>query len=474
MLKITALIFVLIGALSCKHQPPISKAPKRASAIAPQQPTVEENARSPKGIESDVVASDVSDKRAAAANSPVEECNYVERKAIAFLPRDVAKRYCKACRLDTDWDVCKPASLKTQNRRHQKLRKKFKLSCEEMSILTTIIEMSYGKQPSEKTYYDRLVSRWYRALPGLSQLAQQYPAYRIKSLPKASREFLQWLGKHQRYCKSLVKISAKDLKLLNSFFPLKKSVASEILFIDGPVIDDPINDVSSSWLFEQTLNFKPAYRYSYSKIDSPIFYDKWSSDSRIKSSDRIISVWQSDDLFSTCTGNEEYECGRSPREFSFALRSDELVGVWMSGGAACPYVYTLQADGSYLKEGEILRDLRRLALESVQSLVLSTLVKPGEELTVQLREEKREITYLDNVWLDLCGTRIQPRQCATSIAGIARPDYCDADNIYDEIKLGEFRDLFFGVPSSTTCKSVSLVAEGYYVPAERDIETENR
>jgi len=403
-------------------------------------------------------------------SSSKEGCARTEERAIAYLPRDLAKRYCDLCDLTDKWDVCAPASLKTQNKRIWKLQQRFNLSCEEMSILKTIIEMSYGKEPMENTYNDQRLARWYRRLPGLARISQDHlekkdKVYREKSLPKASRHLLRWFRIHKSQCQSLVKISTEDLKLLYSLFPLKKAAAADILVMDGRVIDDPINDGSSSWIFERPLSFNPAYRFSYSKIDSPIFYDKWSSDSRIKSSDQIITVSRStDDLFSTCVDVGQADgCDFSPREFSFAIRSNKLVGVFMAGGAACPYVYTRQADGSYKKEGEILRNLRRPGLETVQSLALKTPVTPGQRFTIDLREEKPETTYLDSVWLDLCGTRIAPTSCA-SAEGASRPDYCDADNVYDTFSRGESRKFIFDIPASSTCDSASLFAEGYYVP----------
>jgi len=125
--------------------------------------------------------------------------------------------------------------------------------------------------------------------------------------------------------------------------------------------------------------------------------------------------------------------------------------------AACPRVYLLAGD-RFEPRGEILRDLRGPELRAQQALALSPdrSRRPGTELVIELREEKDEVTFLDEVYLEVGDRRIDPADC-----GAAR--YCAADGAYHLLHRGDRLRLTFSL-EGTDAGSVRLIATGYYVP----------
>lgn len=117
--------------------------------------------------------------------------------------------------------------------------------------------------------------------------------------------------------------------------------------------------------------------------------------------------------------------------------------------AACPHVYVHQADGAFYK-GEILRNLDRATLRGTQSLALRNpqrFARTDGAITVELREEKPETTYLFAVWLEVDGARVDPAGFTPLV-----------------LEQGDTVQLAFPVPALDRASSVSLWADGYYEP----------
>jgi len=289
-------------------------------------------------------------------------------------------------------------------------------------------------------------------------------SYSERKLPAAVRKNLRYFRRlaKKNECTPFTRVGSTDLRAIVKW--IEDTKTGRLPKFPPYVDDGKIVDPKKFQLHASVSNWQPDYGYLLDRFELNETPPKgWGfpqlSDSKIGRRFRrtISSGW----LPRFCLVDGE-DCEGFCSYTFYMGKPGELLGV-ATGCAACPYVYTRQADGSYLKEGEILRELRRPALETVQSLVLRTPVKPGQTFTVQLREEKRETTYLDTVWLDLCGTKILPNTCGPARKA-HRLNYCDADNIYDVFKLGESRELSFDIPVSTTCDSALLFAEGYYVP----------
>ena len=119
--------------------------------------------------------------------------------------------------------------------------------------------------------------------------------------------------------------------------------------------------------------------------------------------------------------------------------------------AACPFVYEV-IDGEPLFMGEILRDVRYRHNATLQPLSLG----PGTGATIRLTEEKAEITFLDEIYLEVDGLRVPPKAC------VADPTlaYCAADGRYHVMTIGDVLPLEFdAAPGKRT-----LFARGYYNP----------
>lgn len=122
--------------------------------------------------------------------------------------------------------------------------------------------------------------------------------------------------------------------------------------------------------------------------------------------------------------------------------------------AACPFVYRL-GDGEPQLLGEILRNVRGAAAATVQSLAVEG---RGEgRVEVRLSEQKPEVTYLDEVFLEVDGVRVEPQACRAAAA----PAYCAADGRNHLMGEGDALDLQFVTPPHAAAR---LVARGYYVP----------
>lgn len=122
--------------------------------------------------------------------------------------------------------------------------------------------------------------------------------------------------------------------------------------------------------------------------------------------------------------------------------------------AACPFVYVVGSDREMFV-GEILRNLRRPALYAQQSLALPRTEGP---LRIRIAEEKKEVTYLDEVHVLADGQRIQPRSCRQ----ISQWAYCRADDLPHLLHESESLTLEFDLPRGAS--QIELVASGYYVP----------
>ncbi|HEU5056661.1 MAG TPA: hypothetical protein VFU21_09040 [Kofleriaceae bacterium] len=121
--------------------------------------------------------------------------------------------------------------------------------------------------------------------------------------------------------------------------------------------------------------------------------------------------------------------------------------------SACPFVYALR-EGGAVRVGEILRDLRGARAYSLQSLPL-----PRGTTRVRLAEEKPEVTYLDEIVLEVGGVELRPLACR----GEPVPAYCAADRVPFVMRRGDTLDLEFDAPAGG---DHTLFARGYYVPTD--------
>ncbi len=127
--------------------------------------------------------------------------------------------------------------------------------------------------------------------------------------------------------------------------------------------------------------------------------------------------------------------------------------------SACPYVYVENGE-SEVFVGEILRYLVGKRSYQLQSLPLPPTT--AGTLVVRLSEEKDEKTYLDEIYVEVDGIRIDPNSCANKTA--TKSMYCSEDLDFYTMVKGDSRRFEFKVPKSD---NVVLWARGYYNPTKK-------
>ena len=121
--------------------------------------------------------------------------------------------------------------------------------------------------------------------------------------------------------------------------------------------------------------------------------------------------------------------------------------------SACPFVYEVK-DGKPQLVGEILRNVRYTP--ALQSLSLGE----GQGATIRLTEEKPEVTFLDEIYLDVDGVRVAPATCKAD----PKLPYCAADGRYHVMSTGAVLPLVFEAEAGKR----TLFARGYYNPMTAD------
>jgi hypothetical protein len=121
--------------------------------------------------------------------------------------------------------------------------------------------------------------------------------------------------------------------------------------------------------------------------------------------------------------------------------------------AACPFVYVVDAAGTTFV-GEILRHMRGRDAYGLQSLSLPP--RDGAVLRLRLSEEKPEVTFLDEIYLEVGGERIAPRACGRESAS-----YCESDTHMHVLEQGQTLELEFELPAGSG--EPKLFARGYYL-----------
>ena len=117
--------------------------------------------------------------------------------------------------------------------------------------------------------------------------------------------------------------------------------------------------------------------------------------------------------------------------------------------SACPFVYEV-VNGEARFFGEILRNVRHEP--ALQSLAIG---KGAGKTTVRLAEEKPELTFVDEIYLDVDGKKVHPAECA-----VQSMPYCEADGRSTLLMQGDVLELVFDAPAGNR----HLWARGYYNP----------
>jgi len=136
----------------------------------------------------------------------------------------------------------------------------------------------------------------------------------------------------------------------------------------------------------------------------------------------------------------------------FIRKTNLYVGEESEMLAACPFVY-LKSGDDYIYKGEIIRNLIGKSAESLQTLELGT--AHSEKIVVRIKEEKDEISYLNQISVISDGKMIKPKRLGNN------SDLLVDDANYYALKKGEYVDLEFKVAKNS---KITLIGKGYYIP----------
>jgi hypothetical protein len=125
--------------------------------------------------------------------------------------------------------------------------------------------------------------------------------------------------------------------------------------------------------------------------------------------------------------------------------------------AACPYVYSLSANGRAL-QGEILRHQSSEADYRLDALPIDAVVVDGV-VRIQLRELDHETTRLDSIALEIDGQLVEPLECGAATNGTP----CTTDRSFVILDPGSIHGFTFPWRGPTP-QTIVLRANGYYLP----------
>lgn len=267
-------------------------------------------------------------------------------------------------------------------------------------------------------------------------------------------------------CWASSEVVATDKELVGTWFAeLHAGRTPELpntLFVDG---QEASEDDFMSFVYHGSQG--PSDRYYAYTVRDPIRVGPCQNSLEVPGAERCL--WLSPGSTPLL---DRYECRGEGCEgyewIQFFLDAQgELVGASVTA-VACPFVYLRRGEG-WAYQGEILRELRRPSLEGAQTLALeldaqSCPSRAGQaRVRVELAEEKREITHLDAVALELAdGRRVLPDACE---AGGALA-FCRRDGVRAVLEQGDTLELSFTIEPDDCEGRVRLWASGYYVPGE--------
>ncbi|MBK6915694.1 MAG: hypothetical protein IPH11_19280 [Ignavibacteriales bacterium] len=126
---------------------------------------------------------------------------------------------------------------------------------------------------------------------------------------------------------------------------------------------------------------------------------------------------------------------------------------------SCPWVYLFNGE-KFIKYKETIKDQNSESLDLYQPLTIPVQYVIDNKLSVLINEELEETSYLDHIYLEVDGARIEPEAALVIRELLLRPD-----EKYLKLEKGESVLLTFKILGSTLLDSeIKIVAKGYYQP----------
>lgn len=126
---------------------------------------------------------------------------------------------------------------------------------------------------------------------------------------------------------------------------------------------------------------------------------------------------------------------------------------------SCPWVYIFNGE-KFIKYKEIIKDQNSEALDLYQPLTIQANCIVDDELSILIIEELEETSYLDHIYLEVDGTRIEPET-----ASIIRTLLLQPDEKYLQLEKGESVMIKFYISLNNPMPTdVNLMVKGFYKP----------
>lgn len=126
---------------------------------------------------------------------------------------------------------------------------------------------------------------------------------------------------------------------------------------------------------------------------------------------------------------------------------------------SCPWIYIFNGE-KFIKYAEIIKDQNSESLDLYQPLSLPVNCIVDNELTILIIEELEETSYLDHIYLEINGTRIEPETSSK-----IRKLLLQTDDKYLKLEKGESIVIKFNLsPVKLVQTQVTLLVKGYYNP----------
>ncbi|MBM3433080.1 MAG: serine/threonine protein kinase [Bacteroidetes bacterium] len=126
---------------------------------------------------------------------------------------------------------------------------------------------------------------------------------------------------------------------------------------------------------------------------------------------------------------------------------------------ACPFFY-YKGPTEFVYGGELIRNLNSIEKEQLDCMRLQEEYLQGDTLHLLVSEEKKETSYLDEVYLIVNDSiRIEPASATKNIQQLIS----SRDGNYTVMKMGDTFDLYFVIPSEVQVRSAKIYSYGYYI-----------
>lgn len=164
-------------------------------------------------------------------------------------------------------------------------------------------------------------------------------------------------------------------------------------------------------------------------------------------------------LFSSSLTYEDGIFDRSEIEFKVVEEDKEII-VNSCEGSACPYFYYV-SNGNYIYGGELIRNINSKVKETIDSSNLFEKFLKSDTLRIRIKEEKSEVSYLDQVYLIINDSIILLPVLSKNMNNNL---LSKRDSNYLVMKNGDSHEVFFILPEFIKNKTGKIISYGYYEP----------